>query len=97
MVRINNPTDYTIVGAEMRITSNYGDMEMNQWDRTMRLLLKRIEELEKRVEKLESLPTEDNPYKREPEFPKYDGDGKPLDIHGNEWNPRSTYDGSENH
>ena len=97
MVRINNPTDYTVVGAEMRITSNYGDMEMNQWDRTMRLLLKRIEELEKRVEKLESLPTEENPYMREPEFPKYDGDGKPLDIHGNEWNPKSTYDGSENH
>ena len=91
MVRINNPTDYIVVGAEMRITSNYGDMEMNQWDRTMRLLLKRIEELEKRVEKLEK------PYEREPEFPKYDGDGKPLDIHGNEWNPKSTYDGSENH
>ena len=91
MVRINNPTDYIVVGAEMRITSNYGDMEMNQWDRTMRLLLKRIEELEKRVEKLEK------PYEREPEFAKYDGDGKPLDIHGNEWNPKSPHDGSENH
>jgi len=80
----------------MRITSNYGDIEMNQWDRTMRLLLKRIEELEsklegvsKRVERLE--------YRREPEFPKYDGDGKPLDIHGNTWDTKSTYDGSENH
>ena len=98
MVRINNPTDYTVMGAEMRITSNYEDIEMNQWDRTMRLLLKRIEELEsklsevsKRVEKLEK------PFKMEPEFPKYDGDGKPLDIHGNTWDTKSTYDGSENH
>ena len=74
----------------MRITSNYGDIEMNQWDRTMRLLLKRIEELEKRVEKLEK------PYEREPEFPKYDGDGKPLDIHGNTWDPKSMSEG-ENH
>ena len=56
----------------------------------MRLLLKRIEELEKRVEKLEK------PYEREPEFPKYDGDGKPLDIHGNTWDPKSMSEG-ENH
>ena len=96
MVRINNPTDYIVVGAEMRITSNYGDMEMNQWDRTMRLLLKRIEEMEsklegvsKRVERLERP-------KREPEFPKYDGDGNPLDIHGNTWDSKVMNEG-ENH
>ena len=34
----------------MRITSNYEDIEMNQWDRTMRMLLKRIEELESKLE-----------------------------------------------
>ena len=51
---------------------------MNPKDRTMRLLLKRIEELEKRIERLEKP-------KREPEWPKRDGDGKPLDIHGNTW------------
>ena len=89
MVRINNPTDYIVMGAEMRITSNYGDIGMNQWDRTMRLLLKRIEELEKRVERLERP-------KREPEFPKYDGDGNPLDIHGNTWDSKVMNDG-ENH
>ena len=89
MVRINNPTDYIVMGAEVRITSNYGDIEMNQWDRTMRLLLKRIEELEKRVERLEKP-------QREPEFPKYDGDGKPLDIHGNTWDPKVMNEG-ENH
>ena len=55
-------------------------------DRTMRLLLKRIEELEsklsevsKRVEKLEK------PSTTRGEWPKRDGDGKPLDIHGNTW------------
>ena len=84
----------------MRITSNYEDIEMNQWDRTMRILLKRIEELEKRVERLERFQGDEfieKKYEEKGEFPKYDGDGKPLDIHGNEWNPKSTYDGSENH
>ena len=66
---------------------------MNQWDRTMRLLLKRIEELEsklsevsKRVERLERSSFVEKRY----EEVRYDGDGKPLDIHGNEWDPKST-------
>lgn len=28
---------------------------------------------------------------------KRDGDGKPLDIHGNQWEGNPDYDGSENH
>ena len=58
-------------------------------DRTMRLLLKRIEELEKRVERLEK--------PKRVEWPKYDGDGKPLDIHGNTWDPKSFGNNEENH
>ena len=72
---------------------------MNPTDRTMRLLLKRIEELEKKVERLERFQGDEfieRKYEEKGEFPKYDGDGKRLsrnpvlksddvDIHGNTW------------
>ena len=90
------------MGVKVRITSNYGDIEMNQWDRTMRLLLKRIEELEsklsevsKRMERLERFQGPEFVEKRYEEV-RYDGDGKPLDIHGNTWDPKTMNEG-ENH
>jgi len=55
---------------------------MNRTDVLLRKALKKIDMLEKRIEKLEP-PKQDN-------WPKYDGDGKSLDtdIHGNEYDPK---------
>jgi len=49
---------------------------MNRTEILLRKALKKIDELEKRIEKLE-------PIKLKHEWPRYDGDGKPLDIWGN--------------
>ena len=70
---------------------------MNPTDRIVRLLKKDVKRLKRdrdellmRVERLENRSME------EVEWPRYDGDGKPLDIHGNEWNPKEMNEG-ENH
>ena len=55
---------------------------MNRTDVLLRKALKKIDMLEKRIEKLE-------PPKRYPEEITRDGDGKLLDIHGNEYEPKS--------
>ena len=76
---------------------------MNPTDRMVRLLKKDVKRLKRdrdelimRIERLESLPMEEKPHQREVEWPRYDGDGKPLDIHGNTWNPKEMNEG-ENH
>ena len=70
---------------------------MNPTDRMVRLLKKDVKRLKRdrdelimRIERLEKS------HVREVEWPRYDGDGKPLDIHGNEWNPKEMNEG-ENH
>ena len=59
---------------------------MNRTDVLLRKSLKKINQLEKRIEKLE-------PKKSEHEWPRYDGDGKPLDIFGNPYDPTEMRDG----
>ena len=61
-------------------------MKMNRTDVLLRKALKKINQLEKRIEKLE-------PKKPEYEWPRYDGDGKPLDIFGNPYDPTEVRDG----
>tara|TARA_B100001113_G_scaffold344558_1_gene333126 strand:- start:610 stop:846 length:237 start_codon:yes stop_codon:yes gene_type:complete len=51
---------------------------MNRTEILLRKALKKIDELEKRIEKLE-------PKKPTHEWPRYDGDGKPLDMWGNRY------------
>ena len=70
---------------------------MNPTDRIVRLLKKDVKRLKRdrdellmRVERLESRSM------GEVEWPRYDGDGKPLDIHGNTWDPKTMNEG-ENH
>ena len=79
---------------------------MNPTDRIVRLLKmdvdrlkRRNEELMERIERLERFQGArfvERKYEEKGEFPKYDGDGKPLDIHGNEWDPKVMNEG-ENH
>jgi len=55
---------------------------MNRTEVMLRKALKKIDMLEKRIEKLEP-PKPDN-------WPRYDGDGNSLDIHGNTYDPKKS-------
>ena len=75
---------------------------MNPTDRIVRLLKmdvdrlkRRNEELMERIERLERFQGSEFVEKRYEEV-RYDGDGKPLDIHGNSWDPKTMNEG-ENH
>ena len=75
---------------------------MNPTDRIVRILKievdrlkRRNEELMERVKRLERFQGPEFVEKRYEEV-RYDGDGKPLDIHGNAWDPKSM-NGGENH
>tara|TARA_R100000030_G_C3213170_1_gene113906 strand:- start:94 stop:294 length:201 start_codon:yes stop_codon:yes gene_type:complete len=59
-----------------------------------REILTRVREMERKIDKLIEMLQGKN-IQEEPEFPKYDGDGKPLDIHGNTWD--SSFNNEENH
>ena len=61
---------------------------MNRTDVLLRKALKKIDMLEKRIEKLE-LP------KRYSKEVTRDGDGKLLDIHGNDYNPKEVGNNSQ--
>ena len=60
-----------------------------------REILTRVREMERKIDKLIEMLQGKNV--EEPEFPKYDGDGKPLDIHGNTWDSKSGFNNEENH
>lgn len=61
-----------------------------------REILTRVREMERKIDKLIEMLQGKN-IQEEPEFPKYDGDGKPLDIHGNTWDSKRSFNNEENH
>ena len=61
-----------------------------------REILTRVREMERKIDKLIEMLQGKN-IQEEPEFPKYDGDGKPLDIHGNTWDSKKSFNNEENH
>lgn len=66
-----------------------------------REILTRVREMERKIDKLidvlQSKRMLQSLIQEEPEFPKYDGDGKPLDIHGNTWDSKKSFNNEENH
>ena len=63
-----------------------------------REILTRVRNVERKIDKLiEMLQSKRMLNVEEPEFPKYDGDGKPLDIHGNTWDSKKSFNNEENH